>query len=71
MATTLDSIKGDLTVTTTLDQRVRERAYCIWQAAGQPNGHDVAHWMLAEQELLDETRSLGDSVETRALELSR
>jgi hypothetical protein len=32
-------------------QRVRERAYAIWEAEGRPHGNDLAHWFQAEAEL--------------------
>jgi hypothetical protein len=30
---------------------IAQRAHQIWQQAGQPDGHDSAHWHQAEQEL--------------------
>lgn len=39
------------------DERlIRERAYDIWIAEGQPHGRDVAHWRRAHQELLGEAQ---------------
>ena len=32
-------------------QRIRQRAYQIWDEQGRPNGHDVEHWLQAEAEL--------------------
>jgi hypothetical protein len=32
-------------------QRVRERAYAIWEEEGSPHGSDLAHWFRAEAEL--------------------
>ena len=32
-------------------QQVRERAYRIWQAHGEPEGRHTDHWLQAEQEL--------------------
>lgn len=26
------------------DERIREKAYFIWLAEGQPQGHDLDHW---------------------------
>jgi hypothetical protein len=33
------------------EQRVRERAYHIWESRGRTPGADLAHWCEAEQEL--------------------
>jgi hypothetical protein len=32
-------------------ESVSRRAFEIWQEAGQPNGHDLEHWLQAETEL--------------------
>ena len=32
-------------------ERVRDRAYELWERAGQPNGKDVELWLEAEQEI--------------------
>lgn len=34
-----------------VEQRIRERAYAIWQEKGCPEGSDHEHWFLAEQEV--------------------
>jgi len=39
---------------TDLQQRIRERAYAIWQAEGCPEGRAAAHWELARR--LEEER---------------
>ena len=31
-----------------LEQRIRERAYKIWEDEGRPEGRDEAHWELAK-----------------------
>jgi hypothetical protein len=36
------------------DERVRERAYAIWQAAGCPEGKSHEHWAQAEAEIATE-----------------
>jgi hypothetical protein len=36
----------------TWQQRVRERAYVIWQREGSPDGSAEPFWLLAEEELL-------------------
>ena len=35
-------------------QRVRERAYAIWQREGNPDGAPEQYWLMAEEELLAE-----------------
>lgn len=32
-------------------EQLRERAYSIWQAEGEPHGRDREHWEMAEREL--------------------
>ena len=36
------------------EQRVRERAYEIWQKAGCPEGASAEHWLQAEAEIFGE-----------------
>ncbi len=36
----------------TLESRIRNRAYAIWEAEGQPHGEDLRHWEMAQQEFL-------------------
>ncbi len=36
-----------------LDQRIRRRAYEIWEALGRPDGDSDQHWLNAERELLE------------------
>ena len=31
-----------------LEQRIRERAYKIWEDAGRPEGRQLEHWELAK-----------------------
>ena len=35
-----------------LEQRIRERAYEIWNASGREDGRADEHWLSAERELL-------------------
>ena len=35
-------------------ERIRERAYHIWLAEGQPEGRDKEHWELAKKLIEDE-----------------
>ncbi len=32
---------------------IQRRAYEIWESAGYPDGQEQAHWLQAEQELLE------------------
>ncbi len=34
-----------------VEQRIRDRAYEIWQEQGCPDGCDHEHWLMAEQEI--------------------
>lgn len=34
-----------------IELRIRERAYEIWDAQGQPDGQDAEHWLLAREEV--------------------
>lgn len=36
----------------TLEQRIRERAYEIWTAAGRVDGQADAHWLAAERDIV-------------------
>jgi len=40
------------TLELTLEHRIRERAYAIWHAHGQADGHAHEHWLAAEREIL-------------------
>ena len=31
--------------------RIRERAYMIWEKDGRPDGHALAHWVRAREEI--------------------
>ena len=35
-----------------LEQAIRERAYHLWVAAGQPDGNADHHWLTAQREVL-------------------
>jgi len=50
-----------------LPDKVRRRAYEIWEAAGRPNGRDIGHWLQAEAECRTEAvarKALDRSSET-------
>ena len=44
------------------EQRVRERAYEIWQRAGCPEGKAVEHWQQAEAETAVEEQGLEQEI---------
>ena len=33
------------------DDRIRERAYQIWEAEGRPEGQEAEHWQRAREEM--------------------
>ena len=47
-----------------LDEVIRERAYHLWIADGQPDGKADVYWLSAQREIL--TTSLEGSIETAA-----
>jgi hypothetical protein len=47
MSTNFDKI-----LDTTLEQRIRERAYELWITTGRHDGQADQHWLMAERELL-------------------
>ena len=32
-------------------ERIRQRAYLIWEKDGRPDGHALAHWVRAREEV--------------------
>jgi hypothetical protein len=48
------------------EQRVRERAYEIWERTGRPQGKAVDHWLQAEAETAAEEKGLEQEVELEA-----
>lgn len=36
-----------------IEDRIRDRAYALWEAAGRPEGQDKEFWRLAEKELAE------------------
>jgi hypothetical protein len=45
------------------EQRIRERAYQIWERAGRPEGKATEHWLQAEAEISAEEQGLEQEVE--------
>jgi hypothetical protein len=48
------------------EQRVRERAYQIWEEAGRPEGKAVEHWLQAEAEISAQERGLEAEIKLEA-----
>jgi len=44
------------------EQRVRDRAYEIWQQAGCPEGKSDEHWRQAETEISADESSLNEEI---------
>jgi hypothetical protein len=40
------------------EERIRERAYEIWERVGRPEGKAVEHWLQAEAEISAEEQGL-------------
>jgi hypothetical protein len=51
--TTPDSRREVARPGTPLHAAIARRAYEIYEAAGRPEGQDVAHWLQAEAEILN------------------
>jgi hypothetical protein len=45
------------------EQRVRERAYEIWERTGRPDGKSEEHWLQAEAEIAAEEQGLEQEIE--------
>ncbi len=54
MATYGDDLDRDSETKTGLEQKVRERAYFLWEKDGRPSGHAEEHWQRALDEHLRE-----------------
>ena len=53
------------------EERIRRRAYEIWEALGRPEGGQQAHWAQAEAEILGEESEGTGSVPEGTEEPSR
>jgi len=38
------------------NDQIRERAYCLWEADGSPEGKEMDYWLRAEQDVSAVTR---------------
>ena len=50
----------------TLQPKIEQRAYAIWQSEGSPHGCDVDHWLRAEAEILSSPPSATPSPDTES-----
>ncbi len=46
------------------EERIRQRAYGIWQEEGEPHGRAAEHWHRAERELDEQTDGIGEEQPT-------
>jgi Protein of unknown function (DUF2934) len=51
-----------------VDQMVRERAYELWQEAGQPKGRDVEFWVEARRQVIHSGAASKISITTAELD---
>ncbi len=45
------------------EEQLRQRAYGIWQAEGEPHGRDREHWEMAERDLTPAPSEASDTPE--------
>lgn len=50
--------KSAKTAPPSLEERIRQRAYALWQNAGEPHGDSDAHWHQARNEIDAESAAL-------------
>lgn len=48
------------------ENKVRDRAYALWQAEGEPHGRDRDHWTQAELELGDDDSAAAEPADSPA-----
>lgn len=48
------------------EQKVRERAYALWERAGRPHDKAEEHWWQAEAEISAEERGLDEEIALEA-----
>lgn len=44
------------------EERIRERAYEIWERSGRPDGKSVEHWLQAQTEITTEEQGLAEEL---------
>jgi hypothetical protein len=48
------------------EDRIRQRAYEIWEQEGRPHGEDMKHWLQAFEEIAASAGTSGQAVKRRA-----
>lgn len=48
------------------EERIRERAYEIWEREGRPEGKSTDHWLRAEAEVSAEEKGLDQEIKLEA-----
>jgi Protein of unknown function (DUF2934) len=48
---------------TAVEERIRTRAYELWEVEGRPEGREIDHWLRAVQELAAQERGGEDAVQ--------
>jgi hypothetical protein len=51
---------------TAIEERIRTRAYELWEGEGRPEGREIDHWLQAAQELVEERSAMGAPAAARA-----
>jgi hypothetical protein len=54
-----------------LEQRIRERAYEIWNATGREDGRANEHWLSAERELLASARRQPTTAKSKVMKSNK
>lgn len=49
--TNLRPVSQNLAKTASIEERIRQRAYEVYQASGGVNGRELDHWLQAEREI--------------------
>lgn len=62
MTTTIQA-GSDVSAEKTQIDRIRRRAYALWELEGHAHGRDLAHWLQAERELAGETAGSAAAIE--------
>ena len=53
------------------EQRVRDRAYALWENEGRPSGRDAEHWRLSEEATLAEMMEAVPAIAAKPKAISR
>jgi hypothetical protein len=48
------------------EERIKERAYQIWERAGRPEGKSVEHWLQAQAEIAADEQELSEELKLEA-----